>query len=43
MMPGIVTKKGKRIYISIKDSKIAKEAIRKFIERHREVFDKLAE
>ena len=42
-MPILVTKKGKRIIIPIKDSKIAKEAIRRLIERHREVFDKLAE
>ena len=41
-MPGIVIR-GKRIYISIKDSEIAKEGIRKLIERHKEVFDKLAQ
>jgi len=41
-MPVIVTKKGKRVYIPINE-KIAKEGIKKLIERHREVFDKLAD
>jgi len=42
MMPVIITRKGKWIYIPI-NKKIAKESIRKLIERHREVFDKLAD
>jgi len=41
-MPVIITKKGKRIHTPI-NKKIAKEAIRKLIERHRDVFDKLAD
>jgi len=42
MMPVIVTRKGKRIYIPI-DREIAKRGIRKLIEQNREVFDKLAD
>ena len=38
----IVTKKGKRIYIPI-DKEIAKMGVKKLVERHKVVFDKLAD